>query len=158
LCHNASHRCLQALDRQLATEQGSKLDTYELEVAAERGDVLQDLAEFQLAAVRREYFFIYLFYCIFFLIYITGAAVVIVSLLQLLRGEGRPPMGHSGGVQNCMQMYKLLPEMHVCMQSMQQLVLACGFVQCQPWGPFLGKVRSPMTCMNSSAVRVHTPH
>lgn len=38
------------LDRQLATDQGSKLDTYELEVAAERGDVLQDLAEFQLAA------------------------------------------------------------------------------------------------------------
>jgi len=40
----------EALDRQLSTEQGSKLDTYELEVAAERGDVLQDLAEFQLAA------------------------------------------------------------------------------------------------------------
>lgn len=41
----------EGLDRQLATDQGSKLDTYELEVAAERGDVLQDLAEFQLAAV-----------------------------------------------------------------------------------------------------------
>jgi hypothetical protein len=39
------------VERQLATEQGSKLDTYELEVAAERVDVLQDLAEFQLAAV-----------------------------------------------------------------------------------------------------------
>lgn len=38
------------VERQLATEQGSKLDTYELEVAAERVDVLQDLAEFQLAA------------------------------------------------------------------------------------------------------------
>lgn len=43
--------CLQALDRQLAGEQGSKLDVYELEVANERGDALQDLAEFQLAAV-----------------------------------------------------------------------------------------------------------
>jgi hypothetical protein len=41
----------QGIERQLATEQGSKLDTYELEVAAERGDVLRDLAEFQLASV-----------------------------------------------------------------------------------------------------------
>lgn len=40
----------EALDRQLAGEQGSKLDVYELEVANERGDALQDLAEFQLAA------------------------------------------------------------------------------------------------------------
>jgi F-type H+-transporting ATPase subunit gamma len=38
-----------ALDRQLAGEQGSKLDVYELEVANERADVLQDLSEFQLA-------------------------------------------------------------------------------------------------------------
>lgn len=56
LTHTHTHLTLyspfmQAIDRQLATEQGSKLDTYELEVAAERGDVLQDLAEFQLAAV-----------------------------------------------------------------------------------------------------------
>ena len=42
---------LQALDRQLAGEQGSKLDVYELEVANERADVLQDLSEFQLAVV-----------------------------------------------------------------------------------------------------------
>jgi hypothetical protein len=42
---------LQGIERQLATEQGSKLDTYELEVAAERGDVLRDLAEFLLASV-----------------------------------------------------------------------------------------------------------
>lgn len=41
----------QALDNQLAGEQGSKLDMYEMEVANERGDALQDLAEFQLAAV-----------------------------------------------------------------------------------------------------------
>jgi F-type H+-transporting ATPase subunit gamma len=40
----------EAIDRQLAGEQGSKLDVYELEVANERGDALQDLAEFQLAA------------------------------------------------------------------------------------------------------------
>jgi F-type H+-transporting ATPase subunit gamma len=40
-----------AIERQLATDTGSKLDTYELEVAGEKGDVLQDLAEFQLAAV-----------------------------------------------------------------------------------------------------------
>jgi F-type H+-transporting ATPase subunit gamma len=39
-----------AIERQLATDTGSKLDTYELEVAGEKGDVLQDLAEFQLAA------------------------------------------------------------------------------------------------------------
>eukprot|EP00879_Flechtneria_rotunda_P000681 GHRR01000798.1.p1 GENE.GHRR01000798.1~~GHRR01000798.1.p1 ORF type:complete len:329 (+),score=98.96 GHRR01000798.1:106-1092(+) len=39
----------EALDRQLAGEQGSKLDVYELEVANERGEALQDLAEFQLA-------------------------------------------------------------------------------------------------------------
>jgi hypothetical protein len=32
-------------------ETGSKLDVYDLEVAAEREDVLRDLAEFQLAAV-----------------------------------------------------------------------------------------------------------
>lgn len=43
----------EGIERQLATDQGSKLDTYELEVAAERGDVLQDLAEFQLAAVSK---------------------------------------------------------------------------------------------------------
>lgn len=39
-----------AIERQLAGEQGSKLDVYELEVANERADALQDLAEFQLAA------------------------------------------------------------------------------------------------------------
>eukprot|EP00882_Tetradesmus_deserticola_P001339 GHRQ01001449.1.p1 GENE.GHRQ01001449.1~~GHRQ01001449.1.p1 ORF type:complete len:328 (+),score=182.51 GHRQ01001449.1:111-1094(+) len=39
----------EALDAQLAGEQGSKLDVYEMEVANERGDALQDLAEFNLA-------------------------------------------------------------------------------------------------------------
>jgi hypothetical protein len=43
--------CLQTLDSQLAGEQGSKLDVYEMEVANERGDALQDLAEFNLAVV-----------------------------------------------------------------------------------------------------------
>lgn len=42
------------IERQMAGEQGSKLDAYDLEVAAEREDVLRDLAEFQLAAVRRR--------------------------------------------------------------------------------------------------------
>lgn len=51
LCCVCLCACVQALDHQLAGEQGSKLDVYELEVANERGDALQDLAEFQLAAV-----------------------------------------------------------------------------------------------------------
>jgi hypothetical protein len=42
---------LQTLESQLAGEQGSKLDVYEMEVANERGDALQDLAEFNLAVV-----------------------------------------------------------------------------------------------------------
>jgi hypothetical protein len=42
---------LQTLDAQMAGEQGSKLDVYEMEVANERGDALQDLAEFNLAVV-----------------------------------------------------------------------------------------------------------
>eukprot|EP00877_Chromochloris_zofingiensis_P004030 jgi/Chrzof1/13628/Cz08g05010.t1_ATPC2[v5.2] len=40
----------QAIEKQLTGESGNKLDTYELEVANERSDVLQDLAEFQLAS------------------------------------------------------------------------------------------------------------
>jgi hypothetical protein len=32
---------------------GNRLDAYEIESSHERADVLQDLAEFQLAAVRR---------------------------------------------------------------------------------------------------------
>ncbi|WIA22944.1 hypothetical protein OEZ86_009876 [Tetradesmus obliquus] len=39
----------EALDAQMAGESGSKLDVYEMEVASERGDALQDLAEFNLA-------------------------------------------------------------------------------------------------------------
>lgn len=46
---------LQALDAQMANEQGSKLDVYEMEVANERGDALQDLAEFNLAVVSRAW-------------------------------------------------------------------------------------------------------
>ncbi|GBF94220.1 ATP synthase subunit mitochondrial [Raphidocelis subcapitata] len=38
------------IERQMTGETGSKLDVYDLEVAAEREDVLRDLAEFQLAA------------------------------------------------------------------------------------------------------------
>lgn len=38
------------IEKQMEGEQGSKLDVYDLEVAAEREDVLKDLAEFQLAA------------------------------------------------------------------------------------------------------------
>ncbi|KAI8469133.1 MAG: F1F0 ATP synthase gamma subunit [Monoraphidium minutum] len=38
------------IEQQMSGEQGSKLDVYDLEVAAEREDVLKDLAEFQLAA------------------------------------------------------------------------------------------------------------
>lgn len=59
LCLASSAAGLQALDRQLAGEQGSKLDVYELEVANERGDALQDLAEFQLAAVSSSNHLIY---------------------------------------------------------------------------------------------------
>jgi len=38
------------IEAQMAEENGSKLDAYEMEVAADKGDMLQDLAEFQLAA------------------------------------------------------------------------------------------------------------
>lgn len=38
------------IERQMTGETGSKLDVYDLEVAAEREDALKDLAEFQLAA------------------------------------------------------------------------------------------------------------
>lgn len=38
----------------MAGESGSKLDVYEMEVASERGDALQDLAEFNLAVVSRQ--------------------------------------------------------------------------------------------------------
>ena len=44
------------IEAQMAEENGSKLDAYEMEVAADKGDMLQDLAEFQLAAVRRQGF------------------------------------------------------------------------------------------------------
>ena len=39
-------------EAQLTGEQGNKLDAYELEAAGERADLLLDLSEFQLAAVR----------------------------------------------------------------------------------------------------------
>lgn len=42
----------EAIDKQLAEPSGNKLDAYEIEATHERSDVLQDLAEFQLAAVR----------------------------------------------------------------------------------------------------------
>jgi F-type H+-transporting ATPase subunit gamma len=45
----------ETLESQLAGEQGSKLDVYEMEVANERGDALQDLAEFNLAVVSRTW-------------------------------------------------------------------------------------------------------
>jgi hypothetical protein len=48
---------LQTLESQLAGEQGSKLDVYEMEVANERGDALQDLAEFNLAVVSEAWGF-----------------------------------------------------------------------------------------------------
>ncbi len=44
--------CLpQYIEKQSAEPTGSRLDGYEMEAAAERSDTLQDLAEFQLAAV-----------------------------------------------------------------------------------------------------------
>lgn len=39
-----------AVERQMTTETGSKLDAYELEAAGEKNDALQDLVELQLAA------------------------------------------------------------------------------------------------------------
>lgn len=51
----AAHACvrvLQALERQLNEATGSRLDAYEIEAPNEKSDVLRDLAEFQLAAVR----------------------------------------------------------------------------------------------------------
>jgi F-type H+-transporting ATPase subunit gamma len=39
-----------AVERQMTTETGSKLDAYELEAAGEKADALQDLVELQLAA------------------------------------------------------------------------------------------------------------
>ncbi len=42
----------QALEKQLDDPSGNRLDAYEVESTHERSDVLQDLAEFQLAAVR----------------------------------------------------------------------------------------------------------
>lgn len=39
------------MDKQATDATGNKLDAYEIEAAAERSDTLQDLAEFQLAAV-----------------------------------------------------------------------------------------------------------
>lgn len=39
------------MDKQATEPTGNKLDAYEMEASAERGDTLQDLAEFQLAAV-----------------------------------------------------------------------------------------------------------
>lgn len=39
------------VEQQLAGESGSKLDVYEMEAAADKEDLLKDLAEFQLAAV-----------------------------------------------------------------------------------------------------------
>ena len=41
----------QALEKQLDDPSGNRLDAYEIESTHERSDVLQDLAEFQLAAV-----------------------------------------------------------------------------------------------------------
>lgn len=43
---------LQAVEKQLSEPSGSKLDVYELESSHERSDLLRDLSEFQLAAVR----------------------------------------------------------------------------------------------------------
>jgi len=39
-----------AIEKQMATESGSRLDAYELEAAGEKADALQDLVELQLAA------------------------------------------------------------------------------------------------------------
>ena len=42
----------QVLEKQLTEPTGNRLDAYEIEATHERSDVLRDLAEFQLAAVR----------------------------------------------------------------------------------------------------------
>jgi F-type H+-transporting ATPase subunit gamma len=42
----------QLLETQLTEPNGNKLDAYEIEAEGEKEDVLRDLAEFQLAAVR----------------------------------------------------------------------------------------------------------
>lgn len=44
---------VQAIEKHLDGPSGSSLDAYEVEATHERSDVLQDLAEFQLAAVSR---------------------------------------------------------------------------------------------------------
>ncbi len=45
---------VQYMDKQATDATGNKLDMYEMEASAERNDTLQDLAEFQLAAVRNH--------------------------------------------------------------------------------------------------------
>jgi F-type H+-transporting ATPase subunit gamma len=42
---------MQLIEKQANEATGNKLDAYEMEASAERNDTLQDLAEFNLAAV-----------------------------------------------------------------------------------------------------------